>query len=66
MVTHNMHDAIEYGNRLIMMHEGKVVVDVSGEEKKNLTIQQLLELFEQNSGSRFGSDKEILSGALKE
>ena len=66
MVTHNMHDAIEYGNRLIMMHEGKVVVDVSGEEKKNLTIQQLLELFEQSSGSRFGSDKELLSGALKE
>ena len=43
-----------------------MVVDVSGEEKKNLTIQQLLELFEQNSGSRFGSDKEILSGTLKE
>ena len=61
MVTHNMHDAIAYGNRLIMMHEGSVVVDISGEEKKKLTIPQLLDLFEQGSGSRFGSDKEILS-----
>ena len=61
MVTHNMHDAIAYGNRLIMMNEGKVVVDISGEEKKKLTIPQLLDLFEQGSGSRFGSDKEILS-----
>ena len=61
MVTHNMHDAIAYGNRLIMMHEGRIVVDVSGEEKKQLTIQQLLDLFEAGSGSRFSSDKEILS-----
>ena len=61
MVTHNMHDAIAYGNRLIMMHEGQVVVDVSGEEKKQLTIRQLLDLFEQASGSAFTSDKAILS-----
>lgn len=61
MVTHNMHDAIAYGNRLIMMHEGHVVVDISGEEKKNLTIEQLLHLFEASSGSAFSSDKEILS-----
>ena len=61
MVTHNMHDAIAYGNRLIMMHEGQVVVDVSGEEKKQLTIKQLLDLFEQASGSAFTSDKAILS-----
>ena len=61
MITHNMHDAIEYGNRLIMMHEGNVVVDVSGEDKKNLTIEQLLKLFESSSGSRFSSDKAILS-----
>ena len=61
MVTHNMHDAIAYGNRLIMMHEGHVVVDVSGEEKKHLTIGQLLQLFEAGSGSAFASDKEILS-----
>ena len=61
MVTHNMHDAIAHGNRLIMMHEGRVVVDVSGEQKKQLTIEQLLQLFEANSGSAFSSDKEILS-----
>ena len=61
MITHNMHDAIAHGNRLIMMHEGKILVDVSGEEKKNLTINQLLDLFEQASGSAFGSDKVILS-----
>ena len=61
MITHNMHDAITYGNRLIMMHEGRIVVDVSGEEKKNLTISQLLGLFEQASGSAFTSDKVILS-----
>ena len=61
MVTHNMHDAIAYGNRLIMMHEGQVVVDISGEAKKELTIEQLLQLFEESSGSAFTSDKEILS-----
>ncbi len=61
MITHNMHDAIAYGNRLIMMHEGRVVVDVSGEEKKKLTISQLLELFEKSSGSEFTSDKVMLS-----
>ena len=61
MVTHNMHDAIAHGNRLIMMHEGRVVVDVSGEEKKQLTISHLLGLFEQASGSAFTSDKVILS-----
>ena len=61
MVTHNMHDAIAYGNRLIMMHEGRIVVDISGEEKKKLTIAQLLGLFEQASGSAFASDKVILS-----
>lgn len=61
MITHNMHDAIKYGNRLIMMHEGKVIVDVSGEAKKKLTIPQLLELFERASGSEFASDKVMLS-----
>ena len=61
MITHNMHDAIVHGNRLIMMHEGRIVVDVSGEEKKKLTISQLLGLFEQASGSAFTSDKVMLS-----
>ncbi len=61
MITHNMHDAIAHGNRLIMMHEGRVVVDIAGEEKQNLTIRQLLDLFERESGSAFSSDKELLS-----
>ena len=61
MVTHNMHDAIAYGNRLIMMHEGQVVVDIRGEEKKKRTIKDLLDLFQQASGSAFTSDKAILS-----
>ncbi len=61
MITHNMHDAIAYGNRLIMMSEGRVVVDVSGEEKKNLTIEQLLGLFEKASGSKMMDDKVMLS-----
>ncbi|MEE1505281.1 MAG: ABC transporter ATP-binding protein [Acutalibacteraceae bacterium] len=61
MITHNMADAIRVGNRLIMMHEGQIVVDVKGEEKKNLTIEQLLQLFEASSGSQFTSDKVMLS-----
>ena len=61
MITHNMHDAIAHGNRLIMMSEGRVVVDVSGEEKKNLTIEQLLGLFEKASGTAMMDDKVILS-----
>lgn len=61
MITHNMADAIRVGNRLIMMHEGRIVVDVKGEEKKNLTIEQLLQLFESSSGSRFTNDKVMLS-----
>lgn len=61
MITHNMHDAIAHGNRLIMMHEGRIVVDVSGEEKQKLTINQLLGLFEKASGSEFANDKVMLS-----
>ena len=61
MITHNMRDAITYGNRLIMMYNGHVVVDVSGEEKKNLTVEQLLNLFSQASGSDEVDDKLVLS-----
>ena len=61
MITHNMRDAITYGNRLIMMSDGKVVVDVSGEEKKNLTVEQLLALFSKASGSDEVNDKLLLS-----
>ena len=61
MITHNMADAIRVGNRLIMMHEGQIVVDIKGEEKKKLTIEPLLQLFEQSSGSQFTNDKVMLS-----
>ena len=61
MITHNMRDAIAYGNRLIMMYDGHVVVDVSGEEKKHLTVEQLLNLFSQASGSDEVNDKLFLS-----
>ena len=61
MITHNMRDAITYGNRLIMMYDGRVVVDVSGEEKKNLTVEQLLALFSKASGSDEANDKLLLS-----
>ena len=60
MITHNMKDAIAHGNRLIMMHEGKIIVDVSGEEKKNLTVEQLLNLFTQASGGAV-NDRMVLS-----
>ena len=61
MITHNMRDAIAYGNRLVMMYDGHIVVDVSGEEKKRLTVEQLLELFSKASGSDEADDKLILS-----
>ena len=61
MVTHNMKDAIAHGNRLIMMYDGRIVIDVSGEEKKKLTVPQLLELFSKVSGSDEADDKLLLS-----
>ncbi len=61
MITHNMRDAIRYGNRLIMLNAGRVIVDVSGEEKKKLTVEALLELFTKASGSEFSNDRAILS-----
>ena len=60
MITHNMKDAITYGDRLIMMYEGRIVIDVRGEEKKNLTVPQLLELFSKVSGSDEADDKLLL------
>ena len=60
MITHNMRDAINHGNRLIMMYDGRIVVDVSGEEKKKLTVEQLLNLFSQASGSDEANDKLLL------
>ena len=61
MITHNMRDAIAHGNRLIMMYDGKILIDVSGEEKKNLTVEQLLSLFSKASGSDEADDKLLLS-----
>ena len=61
MVTHNMRDAIAYGNRLIMMHEGKIILDISGEEKKHLTVEMLLEQFARASGDEFVNDRALLS-----
>ena len=61
MITHNMRDAIEHGNRLIMLHEGRVIVDVEGEDKKNLTVEALLEMFSRASGDEFTSDRAMLS-----
>lgn len=61
MITHNMKDAIAHGNRLIMMYNGRIVIDVAGEEKKNLTVPQLLELFNKVSGSDEADDKLLLS-----
>ena len=61
MITHNMKDAIKYGNRLIMMHEGHIIYDVSGEEKKNLKVSDLLAKFEVASGGEFANDRMMLS-----
>lgn len=61
MITHNMKDAIRIGNRLIMMNNGKIIYDVSGEEKKNLTTAQLLEKFKTSSGEELDNDRMLLS-----
>lgn len=60
MITHNMKDAIAHGNRLIMLMDGKIILDIKGEEKKNLTVSDLLLRFEQASGEEFANDKAIL------
>ncbi len=60
MITHNMRDAIVHGNRLIMMKDGQIILDICGEEKKNLTVEHLLHQFEAASGEEFSSDKAIL------
>ena len=61
MVTHNMKDAITYGNRLIMMNEGHIILDITGEEKKKLTVEDLLQKFEQASGEEFANDETLLA-----
>ncbi|MDO4814776.1 MAG: ATP-binding cassette domain-containing protein [Gemella sp.] len=60
MITHNMEHAIKYGNRLVMLDKGKIVVDVSGEEKESLTVTKLIELFKKNTGDGSLNDSQIL------
>lgn len=61
MVTHNMANAIEYGNRLIMMNDGRIIYDVKGEEKKHLTVDDLMKKFEEASGTTLNNDRMLLS-----
>lgn len=61
MVTHNMRDAIRYGNRLIMMHDGRIILDFKGEDKKNLTVEEILAKFGSVSGQEFSYDRALLS-----
>jgi putative ABC transport system ATP-binding protein len=61
MVTHNMRDAIATGNRLIMMNEGKIIFEVSGEEKKNLTVDDLMDKFQETAGDEFADDQSLLT-----
>ena len=60
MVTHNMKDAIDIGNRLIMMYDGRIIYDVQGEEKKQLTVNDLLKKFEEAIGEEFVNDRMLL------
>ena len=60
MVTHDMKDAIRYGNRLIMLHQGKIVVDIAGKKKSQLTVPDLMTLFHQNSGENLKDDQLLL------
>ncbi|MCL1878575.1 MAG: ABC transporter ATP-binding protein [Defluviitaleaceae bacterium] len=60
-VTHNMRDALKNGNRIVMMHDGKIILDMKGEEKANLTVQDLLKMFESASGEEMLSDRMLLT-----
>ena len=60
MVTHNMKDALEYGNRTIMMHEGKIILDIDAETKKRIRVEDLLVMFEKASGSEVNNDRMLL------
>lgn len=61
MITHNMSDAIRYGNRLVMMHAGRIIFDIKGEEKQKLTVKDLLQKFEQAVGNEFANDRMLLN-----
>ena len=66
MVTHNMHQALELGNRTLMMDAGSIVFDVRGEERAKLTIGDLLEKFRENAGKQLDNDRVLLSGVKKQ
>ena len=61
MITHNMKDAIRHGNRLIMMNQGQIILDIEGEEKKHLTKQMLMDMFQKVSGSTIDTDEALLT-----
>ena len=61
MITHNMRDAVHYGNRLLMLHNGRIVLDISGEEKARLTVPDLLALFSKVSGQEYDNDRALLA-----
>ena len=60
MITHNMQSALDLGNRTIMMDKGKVIIDVSGDKRKGLTVQDLLDQFKASSGSALDNDRMLL------
>ena len=60
MVTHNMKDALQYGNRTIMLHEGKIILDINGQTKERLRVDDLLQMFEKASGSALNNDRMLL------
>ena len=61
MITHNMREAIQYGNRLIMMHAGQIILDIRGSEKQALTVEDLLHQFEKASGTVLDNDRMLLA-----
>ena len=61
MITHNMRDAIRYGNRLLMLHNGRIVLDISGEEKARLTVADLMDMFCKVSGREYDNDRTLLA-----
>ena len=61
MITHNMRDAIRYGNRLLMLHNGRIVLDISGEEKARLTVADLMDMFRKDSGREYDNDRTLLA-----
>jgi putative ABC transport system ATP-binding protein len=61
MITHNMKAALEYGTRTIMMHEGRIILDISGKEREDMTVDGLIELFGRKSGERLDNDRMLLS-----